>query len=473
AMPEYEEGPPPNQASTPGPMSKGRLRRTAPLAGLAGRTAGEAVIARLRKNGKDPADFHASAALRYAELLGQSKGVLMKAGQILSFVALGTAVPAEYQTIYQATLARLQDSAPPMPAAEAAAVVEAELGVPPEKAFAEFQPEPLAAASIGQVHEARLHDGREVAVKIQYPGVDEAIRADLANTELLATFFSLARTVTPNLGRVDVRALSREVTERIGEEIDYRAEACNQADFAAAYRGHPFIRVPEVVPELSTRRVFTMELVRGRRWSDAVSADATLRDRWGEAIYRFAFGSLRRLRLFNADPHPGNYLFHDDGTVTFLDYGCVKRFAPEHIATMQGIVRAGVDSDPAGLFQVLRRAGFVDPADAPAPGELLDWFQVQLGALIAPQPFTYTPEHAAAVIQSEYSPFGQYSGVTQRIRLHPEYLMITRIDLGLTSVLGALRATGQWAAICDEWDRGGPPATPMGVADVAFWEGRA
>lgn len=459
-------------ADPPEPTRRGRLRRAAPLAGLAGRTAGEAVIARLRKNGTDPADFHAATAERYAELLGRSKGVLMKAGQILSFAAMGTAVPPEYQTIYQAALARLQDSAPPMPAADAAAVVEAELGSPPEKIFADFQAEPLAAASIGQVHAARLHNGREVAVKIQYPGVDEAIRADLANTELLATFLALSRAVTPSLTRLDVRALSREIAARIGEEIDYRAEARNQADFAAAYRGHPFIRVPEVVPELSTRRVFTSELARGRRWAQALSADAGLRDRWGEAIYRFAFGSLRRLRLFNADPHPGNYLFGDDGTVTFLDFGCVRRFTPDHVATMQGMVRASVDGDAEALFPLLLAAGFVDGADAPAPAELLAWFREQFTPLIAPQPFTYTPEYAAAVVQADYSPFGQFSGVTRRITLHPDYLMLTRIDLGLTAVLGALRSTGPWNGIHAEWDRDGPPATPLGELDAAFWKGR-
>jgi len=442
--------------------------------GLAGRTAGEAVIARLRKNGDDAAaERHANAAERYAELLGRSKGVLMKAGQILSFVTMGTVVSAEYQTIYQSALARLQDSAPPMSASEAAAVVAGELGSPPDKAFAEFQPEPLAAASIGQVHAARLHDGREVAVKIQYPGVDEAIRADLANTELLATFLALARSVAPGFNRLDERALSREVAARIGEEIDYRVEARNQADFADGYRGHPFIRVPDVVPELSTRRVFTSELVRGRRWPDAVEADESLRDQWGEAIYRFAIGSLRRLRLFNADPHPGNYLFHDDGTVTFLDFGCVKRFTPDHVAAMQGMVWAAVNDDAAALFPLLRRAGFTDAADAPGADDLLPWFREQYKPLTAPQPFTYTSDYAAEVVQRVYSPFGPFSEVNRRVTLNPDYLMLTRIDLGLTAVLGTLRATGPWAAICAEWDHAGPPATPMGELEAAFWKGQS
>lgn len=473
-MPDHGEGRPPGPADPPRLVPRGRLRRAAPLAGLAGRTAGEAVVAALRKNGRGTAaaEFHASAAERYAELLGRSKGVLMKAGQILSFVTWGAAVPAEYQTIYQATLSRLQDSAPPMPPGLAASVVESELGSPPEKVFAGFDPEPLAAASIGQVHAARLHDGREVAVKIQYPGVDEAIRADLANTELLATFLSLARAITPDLTRLDVRALGREVAARIDEEIDYRIEARNQADFAAAYRGHPFIRIPEVVPELSTRRVFTMELARGRRWNAALPAGAGLRDRWGEAIFRFSLGSLRRLGLFNADPHPGNYLFHDDGTVTFLDFGCVKRFTGEHIATMQGIVSACVDGDADRLYRLLEAAGFIDTADAPSPADLLAWFGEPLKPVTEPQPFTYTPEYAAAVVNSEFSPFGEFSQVTRRIQLPPGYLMMTRIDLGLTAVLAGLRATGQWAAIRAEWDCGAPPGTPLGELDTAFWAGR-
>ncbi|WP_345460382.1 AarF/ABC1/UbiB kinase family protein [Actinoallomurus oryzae] len=452
----------------------GRVRRAAPLVGLAGRTAGEAVVASLRRRmgaGQDE-DFHVRAAERYARTLGRSKGVLMKAGQILSFAAVGPAVPAEYRTIYQTTLARLQDGAPPMPADLAASVVEEELGAAPARVFAEFDSEPLAAASIGQVHGARLHDGRRVAVKIQYPGVEEAIRDDLRNTELLATFFSLVRSLAPDLARADVRALAREVADRIGEEIDYRAEARNQAHFADAYRGHPFIHVPEVIPELSTRRVFTMERADGLRWPQALTADAGLRDRWGEAIFRFALGGLRRQRMFNADPHPGNYLFHEDGGVTFLDFGCVKRFEPRHVATMLAIVRAAVDGDAEALFRAASGAGLVDPADAPDPADLLAWFREQFEPLLAPQPFTYTPEYAEALIRSEYSPLGRYSQVTRKLSLQPEYLMITRIDLGVTAVLAGLRATGAWAAIRDEWDCDAPPGTPLGELDAAFWAAR-
>lgn len=458
-----------------GPPARGRITRTAPLVGLAGRTAGEAVITSLRRRARKgdgaelTAEFHARTAERYVRLLGRSKGVLMKAGQMLSFVTFGATVGQEYRAIYQTALTRLQDDAPPMPPELAMAMIEAELGSPANKLFAEWSPEPLAAASIGQVHAARLHDGRRVVVKVQYPGVEQAIRADLDNTELLATFFQLLRAISPGFGGVDLRAMAREVTERIGEEIDYRTEARNQADFADAYRGHPFIRVPEVVPELSTRRVFTMERSDGMRWAAALEADQELRDRWGEAIYRFSLGGLRRLRLFNADPHPGNYLFHPDGAVTFLDYGCVKRFTPEQVASIQGLVTATVDRDAQRLLSELVDAGFIGVVDAPTPEQALAWFSEMLKPVLAPQPFTYTPEHAGDVVVRDISPVGPHREVLNKLTMDPDFLFTTRIDLGVTAVLGELRAGGPFLDIVNEWDRGGPAASPLGELDLEFW----
>ena len=204
----------------------------------------------------------------------------------------------------------------------------------------EFDWEPLAAASIGQVHAARLHDGRAVAVKIQYPGVADAIQADLKNNELLATFLGLMFGLSPRKMSFDLRGAAREISARITEELDYRLEAANQTEFADIYRGHPFIHVPEVIGELCTDRVLTQELVQGKSWSDALTAGQELRDQWAEAIYRFVYGSYHRFCVFNADPHPGNYLFHDDGSVSFLDFGCVKRFGREQVEMMNAIARA-------------------------------------------------------------------------------------------------------------------------------------
>src|SRR5882757_4468318 len=330
-------------------IAGGRAGRVAPLLGLAGRTAGEAVVASLRNRRRPTTDdqrgleFHNRTAARYADRLGRSRGVLMKAGQILSVALPESAVDTDYRGIYQAAFAKLQDDAPPMPAELAIEVLTAELGRPPSEVFAEFDPRPLAAASIGQVHAATLPGGRRVAVKVQYPGVDRAIRADLANTELLATFLQMLVTVAPGLARMDVRAMARELSERIGEEVDYRIEATNQQDFAELHRGHPFIRIPEVISEFSGRRVLTMELIDGMRYAAALSADQSLRDQWGEAIYRFVWGNTILRGLFNADPHPGNYLFHPDGTVTFLDFGCVKRFTTKHVYDLMPTTQCALD----------------------------------------------------------------------------------------------------------------------------------
>src|ERR1700721_1100388 len=194
-------------------IRRGRVRRTAPLAALTARTAGEAVVVGLRSKltGADSTEFHVRTAKRYVELLGRSKGALMKAGQMLSFVSLGPVVGEEFQTTYQTALTRLRNDAPPMAPELAREVLEQELGQPTESTFAEFDLEPLAAASIGQVHAAKLHDGRAVAVKIQYPGVAAAIDAALKNTELLTTFLGLMGGVSPRKLNLDLKGAAQEM----------------------------------------------------------------------------------------------------------------------------------------------------------------------------------------------------------------------------------------------------------------------
>ncbi len=412
-------------------------------------------------------EHHRRVAAQYAELLGNSRGVLMKAGQVLSLTALAPAVSDEHQSVYRAALARLHDDAPPMPEGLAADLIEAELGVPAHQVFADFDPHPIAAASIGQVHAARLTDGRRVAIKVQYPGVADAIRTDLRNGELLSTFLQLGVGLTG--ARVDVKALAREITALIEDETDYRAEAASQARFAAAYRGHPFIRIPEVIPGLSTGRVLTMDLAEGRRWPQALTASGVLRDRWGEVIYRFALGSLHRLGAINADPQPGNYLFHDDGTVTFLDFGCVKRHTREQITTLQVAAQAVVDGDAYALGRVLVGAGYLDQGDPPSPEDLLAWLTEALTPLVAPQPFTYTPELAETLVRTGLARNGRYAAVTRRLDLPFDLISLVRVNHGLTAILGALRASGEWEAIRREYAETGEAATPLGERDRGFW----
>jgi len=424
------------------------------------------VAAALRR--KDRAGGQTRAAERYAERLGRSMGVAMKAGQMLWSATVGSMMPDAYRGIYQQALAGLCGDTPSMPPALVGKTVETELGGPPEKVFAEFDPVPLVAASIGQVHSAVLHGGRLVAVKVQYPGAGDAMRAALANTELLAAFFQLAGAIAANMASVDMRVIARELSDRIEEEIGFRAEAANQGEFAGAYRGHPFIRIPAVVAELSSQRVLTMDFAEGLSWAEALQARDALKDKWGEAIYRFSVGSMRTLRLLNADSHPGNYLFHEDGGVTFLDFGFVKRFRPEQIAALQRQVQAVVDHDAKELLRLYAQECAMKPGTEMDQRGLYAWHSKMLRPLTGPQPFTCTPEWAAAVLQSDLSVGRPCGRAVDKPSPESDCLFLTHIDVGMASLLGALRATAAWNAIREEWDCGGPPATPLGELDFAW-----
>lgn len=471
-----DAGLPPDKGDSPkgDGIRRGRLRRTVPLATLSARTAGEAVVVGLRSKltGADSTEFHVRTAERYAELLGSSKGALMKAGQMLSFVSLGPVVGEEFQATYQAALTRLRSDAPPMAPKLARDVLERELGRPAKDAFAEFDWEPLAAASIGQVHAARLHDGRAVAVKIQYPGVGAAIETDLKNTELLATFLGLIRGLSPRKLNIDLQAAAAEIGERINEELDYRTEAANQAEFAEIYSGHPFIHIPEVIRELSTARVLTQELVRGRPWSEALTADQDLRSSWAEAIHRFLYGSYVYHHVFNADPHPGNYLFHDDGSVSFLDFGCVKRFEPEQIESLDIIMRECLRGDVEETWRLSIEGGFFAPSGSLTREEVFSYWREPLEMYWGEQPFTITPEYVAKLIETRYSPTGPSANAFHHLSTPPTYAIMSRLDIGVMSLIAQLRATIPWATLSAEYFEGADPVTPMGKADRAHREER-
>jgi predicted unusual protein kinase regulating ubiquinone biosynthesis (AarF/ABC1/UbiB family) len=454
-------------------IARGRLRRAVPLVALSARTASEAAMVGLRSKltGADSTEFHVRSAERYAELLGHSKGALMKAGQMLSFVSAEPVVPGEFQSIYQAVLTRLHDEAPPMAPELARVVLEHELGRRTEDAFAEFDWEPLAAASIGQVHAARLRDGRAVAVKIQYPGVADAIRADLKNTQLLVTFLTLLAGLYTRRLNADVRVAARDMSARIVEELDYRLEAATQAEFADQYRGHPFIHVPEVIGELCTGRVLTQELCRGRSWREAVRAEPDLRNRWAEAIWRFTYGSHGRLGMMNADLHPGNYLFHDDGSVSFLDFGCVQRFPRDRTEMARAIILACVRGDVLGTWRACVEAGYWRSSDPVSPEEVFAWWHEPFRYLWAEQPFTFTSEYAASWIEHRFSPTGPSANALRYLTMLNDCVAWTRIEMALASVMAQLHATNDWAAILAEY-RGDAPITSMGKLNRAYFEER-
>src|SRR3989475_5012176 len=337
------------------PMRQSRLGRSASLARLALRIGGRylarsprLVFASVERRGELRHELALRTADDVAEELGSMKGALMKLGQMASYI------DEDMPPTYRAAMARLQHNAPPMTPELASSVILEELGDAPERVFARWDPLPFAAASIGQVHRAITRDGRAVAVKVQYPGIARSITSDLRNVGLLRRIVGAA---FPGL---DTRSLVDELGERLQEEVDYVREAESQELFAHYYEGHPVIRVPHVLAELSTSRVLTSELVSGASFDELLGWDQQERDLAAETIHRFVFRSLYRLHAFNGDPHPGNYLFHRGGRVTFLDFGLTKLFTEDDLAPLIDAVRFLVfDKDYEAFRAALERAGFL------------------------------------------------------------------------------------------------------------------
>jgi predicted unusual protein kinase regulating ubiquinone biosynthesis (AarF/ABC1/UbiB family) len=450
------------------PLPRGRVRRTMPLAGFTARAAGGRMVAGLReKTGNAGAvdRFHERTAERYAQLLGHSKGVLMKAGQIFSMVDTGSIGNGELSP-YQKALTRLQADAPPMDPQLAKEVLRADLGRPVEEVFAEFSDEPMAAASIGQVHHAVLDDGREVAVKIQYPGAAEAIRADLANTELLTTFYRFAASVTGTT-MPDLRSSTREIAARISEEIDYRHEAANITAFSRLYRGHPFIRIPEVIHEASGDRVLTMSYLDGMDWAVAQRADQDLKNIWAEVIWRFVVGSYKHANLFFADPHPGNYRFRPDGQVGFVDFGCVKVLPELLRRTANALDRAAIEGRKRDMRELMVDIGMFTSDSNITTEEAYQWYAEILYEWIAPQPVTYMPDTAQRAIRTLID-VRSPDHVLRRMSIPEDLVFMTRINLSVNTICAALRATVHARAMVDDLDGVAEPITPLGKQHVAW-----
>ncbi len=400
-------------------------------------------------------------AAAVAEQLGQMKGALMKLGQMASYLDEGLPEPMRL------ALAQLRSDAPPMSSELAADVIEAELGGRPDEIFVEWDPLPIAAASIGQVHRAIARhpdtgDEVPVAVKVQYPGVDEAITADLKNAGMLGTILK------QGFGGLDPDEMVAEIKERLVEELDYRLEARNQAEFADYYRNHPYIHVPDVLPTFSTGRVLTSELVNGATWDEMLTWDQAERDLAAETIFRFVFRSLYVMREFNGDPHPGNYLFHGGGRVTFLDFGLVKHFTPDEMATFASMVEAAaVDHDAARFRSILEGAGMLQP-DAPVTtADVGTYFRRFYEPVATDQEMTWSGEYASGIVRHTFdrsSPIAQYATVPRA------FVFIQRINLGLYALLGELAATGNYRRIAEElWPfMNGEPSTEIGRAEAKW-----
>jgi predicted unusual protein kinase regulating ubiquinone biosynthesis (AarF/ABC1/UbiB family) len=445
-----------------------RLQRNVDLASLGlkvggayASTAARKVFASAERRIELDGERELKTAEAISERLGNMKGALMKLGQMASYLDEGLPGPM------REALASLQSNAPPMSAELAAQVIREELGRHPDDLFVEWDPRPLASASIGQVHRAVVVDPatgleRAVAVKVQYPGVGEAIAADLRNADLLGVILK------QGFGGLDPDEMVAEIKERITDELDYQLEARNQTIFADHYRGHPFIHVPEVLPTLSTRRVLTTELVTGHTWAEALTWDQRQRDMIGETLFRFVFRSLYGMHLFNGDPHPGNYLFHGDGKVTFFDFGLVKHFSDLEMHTFVSMVRAAAyEHDVPAFRRILERAGMLRPG-APVPdADVGEYFSQFYESVREDKQVTWSGEYASRIVRHTFdrtSPISQYATVPKA------FVFIQRINLGLYALLGELTASGNYRKMAEElWPFvQGPPSTPMADAEQAW-----
>ena len=452
---------------------EGRLSRTtrrarnAALARIGGTTAASYAAHRARRVFASAArreeldrSFELRSVEQVVDTLGHLKGALMKVGQLASYLDQG--LPEHVRE----ALSQLQADAPPMSPELVDATVEAELGMTPSAIFDTWDPLPIAAASIGQVHRAITRDGLAVAVKVQYPGVDAAIRSDLENAD---TIFAGFAQLFPGL---DPEPVVVELRERLLEELDYRQEAINQQRFADHYRGHPTIHVPDVVPELSSARVLTSELVEGVPFAEMVTWPQPERDLAAETIYRFAFGSLYGLGMFNGDPHPGNYLFRRGGEVSFLDFGLVKYFTPDELDGFGRLIRAvAIDPDPAEFRSELESLGLLSPDASVTDDAVFEYFSHFYEFVRVDGEATISEEYAAATVRQMFDLTGPHGPVMRAANVPPSFVVIQRINLGLYAIIGQMQATANWRRITEElWPFvHGPPSTPMGER-IAEWE---
>jgi predicted unusual protein kinase regulating ubiquinone biosynthesis (AarF/ABC1/UbiB family) len=454
-------------------IPKGRIRRSAKLGTALGmqatRYAGTktANVARSADRAEERLEQrHLETALKVAGTLGEMKGAAMKLGQLASFVDTEF-LPEEYREIYQEQLAKLRTSAEPMPWKKVVKVLEEEYDPEPvDEVFEKIDEDAFAAASIGQVHCATLTSGKRVAVKIQYPGVAEALEADLQN---MGTIVRLAKAIAPGL---DPKAIAEELRERVLEELDYEYEAQNQRDFARAYRGHPFIYVPAVFSRCSRRRVLVTEYVEGMGFEEVKQLPQEERDRFGEIVFRFCFGSIYHLQHFNADPHPGNYVLMGDDRVAFLDFGMTKKLDPEQIELEQRVVDAASRRDPEALRQALTDLGFVKNPSKFDAERLMEHVLVVGGWYLEDREYEVSPRSVMKVIESTSDPRSEYFDLLRRESLPAEELMGQRMQTGLLAVLGQLRAKRNWYRIMREWVYGDPPCTELGEEEWAYFESR-
>ncbi|HEX2016291.1 MAG TPA: AarF/ABC1/UbiB kinase family protein [Solirubrobacteraceae bacterium] len=446
-----------------------RARRSATVGRLAAGQAVRQFGTRAANLTRDEQAARAALAKRQIETaeqivaaLGTMKGAAMKLGQVLSFLDVGL-VPEEYREEFQRKLAQLRDAAPKVSFRDMRKVIEEDFDAPLDEIFEHFDPEPVAAASIGQVYRATLSDGREVAVKVQYPGVAGAVRADMQN---LGIILRLLKRLAPG---IDAKAIADEVRKRIYEELDYELEASNQRSLARIFDGHPFIVVPEVITRLSRERVMVSLFVEGTGFEEHKGYDQERRNRLGEIIFRFYMGCLYRHHQFSGDPHPGNYKLMEDGRVAFLDFGLFKRMDAADVELELACQRAVVAGDAGALHELLAEGGFLPEPERVDPQQLMAFISFAIHWYIEDSELELTPELATEVMIESSDPRSSYFREMRHQDMRPEHLFGRRMELLTLAVLSQLHARQNWHRIAREWIYAEAPVTELGRQEAEFY----
>lgn len=442
-----------------GPIPTGWVERGAKLAGQTGKSAFRFVGTRARsfaapeRSGEFLDSFHQKTAQQIVQMLGEMKGAAMKLGQLASFYEFGA--PGEYMSTYRDALTMLQNSAPPMDPEASKAVIEEEFGKPVNEVFATFDEDAVASASIGQVHHATLPTGEEVAVKVQYPGVDEAVKSDLKNVSAMT---KLAVAIAPNL---DPKEVANEVKERVLEELDYHREATNQQKFADLYEGHPFVVVPKVYKDYTRTRVITQEFVKGDPFMSAFEWDEERKGDLGEILFRFFYGSLHRFLLFSADPHPGNYLLLPDGKVAFIDYGLTRAVDPATLLYMVELVQALIHEDKDRGRQALEGLGILSKR-TPEVDAVWDHLKMINLPVLQDREFTIDAPLVQKIGTAGFDPRSPAFQTLRKVGIPGIMVTFNRMSFGVASLLGRLEATRNWQAIAREMWMGEESQTSLG-----------
>jgi predicted unusual protein kinase regulating ubiquinone biosynthesis (AarF/ABC1/UbiB family) len=403
--------------------------------------------------------------------LATMRGAAMKAGQVLSTVEF-PGLDADQSAHLQARLASLRDNVPPVGWEQMRKVMEGEWGQDPERVLEHIDPEPAAAASIGQVYRGRTKDGREVALKVQYPGIAEAVESDMRNVRMLAP---LLRRLMPGL---DVRPVLAELSERISAECDYELEASSHRRLARFWRDHPFMFVPVVDTRLSRRRVLVSEWVDGIDFHEVGQQPDSVRDRYAEIVYRFYYGTARELDLALGDPHPGNYMLCEGGRVAFLDFGMLRALPSGYLSREAVIFAAIREGDERALLDAMRELGYLSGDSDWSAADwnatlLLDhiravswWIQTDGPVRLAPEDMWRGSES----LREQRS--GELVQQMRHMTLPPEALLLRRMEGLLFQVASTLRAEAPWGALLRELIEGCEPIGALGAQHAAWLASR-